>query len=245
MEPTREGEQGEPPAAVVPAIEEDVGTTTATRRERNRRIDLGIVVLLGVASLLAAWAGHQSGLWTGKQAEFITKAETAQIEATRRTTNAYQVMQIDVAVFMGWLNANQQGNSELATFYRDRFTTHLRLAFDAWLATDPLTSTNGPPDPFRMAAYQIPQLQAANTLDEQAATFFADANRASATGEAYVLATILLALVLFLGGVSAKIVTRSAQFLLLAVALFLLLFTIQKLGTLPDGTSWGLTPRWG
>lgn len=245
MEPVREGEQPEAPVAAAPASSVGAGATRATRREWHRRIDLGIVVLLGVASLLAAWAGHQSGLWARKQAEIITEAETTQIKATRLTAIGYQVMQIDVDLFLGWLNANRQGNSELATFYRDRFTPHLRVAFEAWLATEPLTSVGAPLDPFRMPAYQVPQLQEVNNLDEQAAAFFADANRATATSEAYVLTTILLALVLFLGGVSAKIVTSSAQFLLLAVALLLLLFTVQKLGALPDGSSWGLTPRWG
>jgi hypothetical protein len=58
------------------------------------------------------------------------------------------------------------------------------------------------------------------------------------------LATLLLAVVLFFGGVSAKITTRPAQLGLLAIATLLLLFTIWELVALPDGSALELTTRW-
>jgi hypothetical protein len=211
----------------------------------ERRVDFVIVVLLAVASLVAAWAGHQAVLWSDKQAAFITDAETQQIEATRLTTIGYEMMHIDVTLFLAWLNADRQDNASLAAFYQDRFTPSLSTAFTAWLATDPLINPDAPLDPFRMPEYQVPQLQEAMRFDEQAARSFVDASNASATSEAFVLATMLLAVVLFFGGVSAKITTRPAQLALLTITTLLLLYTIWKLGALPDGSTLGLTPRWG
>jgi hypothetical protein len=53
---------------------------------------------------------------------------------------------------------------ELAAFYIDRF----RPAFDAWLATDPLTSPNAVPTPFVMDEYQLQAGAEGERLDAEA-----------------------------------------------------------------------------
>jgi hypothetical protein len=96
-----------------------------------------------------------------------------------------------------------------------------------------------------MREYQVPQLQEAAALDEAAHLAFAEGERAGATGDAYVLATLLLAVVLFFAGVSTKIGWRPAQLTLLGLAVVLLLYSVRVLGALPDGSEWALTPLWG
>lgn len=213
-------------------------------RSLEQRIDIFIVVLLAIASLLAAWAGHQAGLWSGKRSSDVATAEASQFASTRLTTAGYQVMQIDIALFLDWLRAYREDDQDLATFYADRFSPRLRTAFTAWLATKPLDNPDAPSDPFRMPEYQVPPLQDAAAADRQAADALAAAAEAAATGEAYVLSTILLALVLFFAGVSAKLAATAARVALLAMAVALLLFVIHKLGALPDASSWRLTPLW-
>lgn len=207
-----------------------------------RKIDTTIVVLLSLASLLAAWSGYQAGLWSGEKSSAITQAEALQIDATRATTTGNQDLQIDVALFLGWLNAYKVGNEELAAFYVERFTPTLEPAFAAWQATDPLNDSDAPLYPFSMDAYQNPQLAAAARYDELARQAFAVAERYGAIGDAYVLATLLLAVVLFFGGVCTKIGWRPAQLALLGLAVLLLLYSTAQLARLPDGSAWGLTP---
>jgi len=154
-------------------------------------------------------------------------------------------MQIDISLFSNWLNAFKSGNTELATFYEDRFSPQLHAAFDAWMATDPLENPDAPTDPFRMAEFQVPQLQAAMASDDDAGTAFTNGQRAGENGNAYVLAALLLAVVLFFGGVSTKIGWRPAQVALLGVSILVLVYSIYKLGTLPDPSGWHLTPLWG
>lgn len=211
----------------------------------GRKIDTAVVIVLAVASLLAAWGGYQAGIWSSEKTTAITDAEIKQIDATRATTVGYQEMQIDIAMELNWLRAIQDEDTELAAFYESRFSPHLATAFDAWQATDPLTNADAPPDPFSMPEYQVPQLQAAAELDEAAHLAFVEAESAGATGDAYVLATLLLAVVLFFAGVSTKIGWRPAQLALLGLSLLLLLYCVRTLGALPDGSTWGLTPRWG
>ena len=64
--------------------------------------------------------------------------------------------------------------------------------------TDPLEKANAPNFPFDLAEYQVPELAAAVELDAAAHLAFAEAEQAGAIGDAYVLATLLLAVVLFL-----------------------------------------------
>lgn len=217
----------------------------ASAQRWDRKVDTAIVLLLAVASLLAAWSGYQAGLWSEKKSGHIIAAEASQIEATRSTTIGYQVMQIDVAIFLNWINAYKGGNAALATFYQDRFSPQLQAAFAAWMATDPLVNRGAPPDPFRLPEYQVPQLLAAATFDEDVHQAYAEAEHAGAIGDAYVLSTLLLAVVLFFGGICTKIGWRPAQLTLLGLAVLLLLYSVWHVGALPDGSDWGLTPRWG
>ncbi len=217
----------------------------ATGDRWQRRIDLAIVVVLAVASLLAAWSGHQTSLWSGEQSAFITEAERNQAESTRASIVGNQMMQIDIALFLDWLLAYQSGNAALADFYEERFPAHLRTAFDAWVASDPLGNPDAPSDPFRMAEYVVPQLRDAARFDEAAGAAFVAAEHADAMSQQYVLATILVALVLFFGGISTKAPRRSVQIALLGIAIALLLFTLQNLAVLPDASDWQLTPLWG
>ena len=96
-----------------------------------------------------------------------------------------------------------------------------------------------------MPEYQVPELQEAAVLDAAAHQAFVEAESAGATGDAYVLATLLLAVVLFFAGVCTKIGWRPAQLALLGLAVLLLVYSVQTLGALPDGSEWGLTPIWG
>lgn len=218
---------------------------SVSQRNWDRKVDTIIVVLLAVASLLAAWGGYQAGLWSGDKSTLVTTAEAKQVDATRATTIGYQFMQIDVATFFNWLNAYKSGNTVLATFYSDRFTPQLRPAFDAWWAADPMTNAEAPADPFGMPEYQVPQLLEAAQLDAESHQAFATAEHYGATSDAFVLSTLLLAVVLFFGGVCTKIGWRPAQLALLGLAIVLLFYSVYRLGSLPDRSTWAITPLWG
>ena len=244
METTSARELGGPRAAVIPEPAIANADDLETAQRWDRRVDTAIVVILAMASLLAAWAGYQAGLWSGEKTSAIILAESKLIDGTRANSIGYQVMQIDIDLFSNWLNAFKSENTELATFYEERFTPQLQHAFDAWMATDPLETPDAVSDPFRMPEYKVPELLAAAAFDEEAAPAFADGERAGATSDAYVLTTLLLAVVLFFGGVATKIGWRPAQVALLAVAVLLLVLSVLKLGALPDGSALALSPLW-
>lgn len=207
-------------------------------------LDIFVVVLLATSSLLAAWAGHQSALWNGEASEAVNRASSLQFNATRLVGIGYQLQQVDVSVFLDWLTASREGDRELAQFYEDRFSPTLNAAFDAWQASDDTATLWPAGDPFRMPEYRIPQLAQAASAEQAVDQAFQVSADASAVAENYVITTILLAIVLFFGGVSANTGWLPARLALLAVGLGLLVFAIAKLGGLPDASAWHLTPFW-
>ena len=78
--------------------------------------------------------------------------------------NAQQ--QVDVATFMQWVDAYARGETELVTFYRERFRPEFKPAFDAWIATKPLKTKGAPLTPFAMPQYRLAAKAEADRLDQ-------------------------------------------------------------------------------
>ena len=205
----------------------------AAIRRWSRRVDIAIVVLLGAASFLAAWAGYQAGLWAGRQNDATLRAEEFRSAASRASIIGFQERQVDIALFIGWLEAYNRGDTRLTRIYEARFTRQLQPAFAAWMATDPLNNPDAPLDPFRMADYEVPQLQQAAGLEDQAGALVATAQWYDAQSEAYIFVTLLLAVVLFFGGVSTKIGWRPGQVAMLLAACALFVYCLWRVVTMP------------
>ena len=105
-----------------------------------------------------------------------------------------------------------------------------RPAFDAWLATDPEHNPNAPAGPAYMPQYVVPQDADAKAHDAQADAAFAEGAEAGQTADKYIRATVFLATVLFLVGISGHFRIRQARIGLISAAGLLLGFAvIQKI----------------
>lgn len=206
---------------------------SAAQRLWNRRVDIVIVVLLGLGSVLATWAGYQAGQWSGLKADSAVLVEDLQQAADRSTVVGYQDRQLDVSIFMAWVEAHLGNNTQVAEFYERRFTAHFRPAFATWMATDPFTNPDAPLDPFRMPEYRVPALQAADTLNQQANDVAEAGEEFKVHADAYVFLTVLVAIVLFIGGVATKVATHRGQAALIALAWVILGYCLVQAGLLP------------
>ena len=108
-----------------------------------------------------------------------------------------------------------------------------RPAFDAWLATDPEHNPSAPPGPAYMPQYVVPQDAAAKAHDAKADAAFAEGAEAGQTADRYIRATVFLATVLFLVGISGHFRIRQARVGLISAAGLLLAFAILQLLELP------------
>ena len=78
-------------------------------------------VLLALATVATAWAGYQASRWHGEQAQAQTRATAARLESTRASGVANREVEIDVAVFIQWVDAHAQGEAELEGLLRGAF----------------------------------------------------------------------------------------------------------------------------
>ena len=114
-----------------------------------------------------------------------------------------------------------------------RFRPEFRVAFDAWLATNPDTNPDAPPGPQAMPQYQQPDAVKARQLKAKGERLSKEGSSQSESADDYVKTTVYLAAVLFLVGISTHFPVRSARYGLLVVGGVLLGFSIVQLVTLP------------
>jgi hypothetical protein len=199
----------------------------------DRRLELASAILLACAAVATAWAAYQSRQWTGEQSQGYSKATAARIAENRFAALASRQVQIDVATFIQWVNAHQEGRPALAGFYRARFRDEFRPALAAWLATRPFGNPHAPATPFAMPQYHLTATAKSQALELRAAAVSQRAKDANARADDYMLAVVLFASALFFGGVSTKLSTRSARLLTLGLGWALLVGTLIFLATLP------------
>jgi hypothetical protein len=216
-------------------LESDEREASKARRwERwEPQIDVVIVALLAFSSLAAAWSGYQSALWDGRQSSRYSQASARRIDSSNMSTYAHQLTIVDIITFTNYMDAYAQGDTELINFYVARFRADFKPAFEAWIATNPLTNPDAPTTPFVMPEYSLPQANQANQLRDEAETLFNQGEKDNRTGDRYVLNTVFLAIVLFFAGIAPRVTWIPARVGLLSVATGLLLYGLFNLLTFP------------
>src|SRR4051795_7483148 len=166
--------------------------------------ELLVTVLLVVAALATSWSSYQATRWNGEQAAAAGRTNAIRISAARADGLARSQTQVDVATFIAWADADQRGESKIADFYAQRFRDEFRPAFDAWMATEPLTNPDAPETPFVMDEYQVASKTEAEKLDAAAEASSAEVRIDIQRSSNYVLTVVLYAVVLFFAGVSTR-----------------------------------------
>jgi hypothetical protein len=207
------------------------GSKSGSRVER--RVDVVSVVLLSLATLATAWAGYQSSRWHSEQAKLQAKATASRIESTRSQEVADREAQIDVALFLQWVDAHAKGESQLAEFYQERFTDRLAPAFDAWIATKPFANPKAPSSPFVMAKYSVAANEDAASQETAADAAAAQATEDIQRADNYVLAVVLFAACLFFAGLSTRMRTITGRSVILTLGCVLFVATVVWVVTFP------------
>jgi hypothetical protein len=132
-----------------------------------------------------------------------------------------------------WTQAVTTGNKELAEFELRRFTAEYKVAFDAWLKTNPLTDPSAPRGPMFMPEYRDARSEQATATDELASKAFEAGVESRERAEHYVRVTVLLSVVLFLIALGQRFKFRGVRVAVLGVAGVILLYTVVLLLNYP------------
>jgi hypothetical protein len=200
---------------------------------RDHLFEIIAAIVLGVATVAAAWSGYQAALWSGVQSADYVRASGYRVESTKASTASGQDRLFDSQVFSQWLNAYEAGNTTLAHVYERRFRAEFTVAWKAWIATDPFNNPSAPPGPLYMPEYVSASGQQAVQLDAQADAMIAAGEDARSTSDHYVFYTVIFALTLFLAGVSDRFRWWWIRVVLLAMASGVFLFGLVNVITLP------------
>ena len=194
-------------------------------------------VLLAVAAVATAWSSYQASRWTGEQAKGFATASASRVESTRSSNLANAQTQIDVAVFIQWVDARLQGEADLAAFYEERFRDEFKPAFQAWLRTDPFENPSAPPSPFAMDEYRLAATQEANELSTTAEASAELARTYIQRATNYVLGVVLFATSLFFAGISTKLNSTRLRGIILGVGCVVFLSAASWIATFPISLS--------
>ncbi len=148
----------------------------AEEKKRKARwevlVEIVEVAVLAIVAVATAWSGYQAAGWDGHQSLLYGHATADRFKADAASTYGDQELAYDAALTTAYLQARSAGDSKLEMLYVRRFTPDYRVAFAAWLKTDPFTNPAAPPGPGSMPQYRNPSFESAARLNALAAATF-------------------------------------------------------------------------
>jgi hypothetical protein len=204
-----------------------------TRSRWEETVEIIEAVLLAVVAVATAWSGYQAARWDGRQAERYGMASTTRNQADQALTLGGQQRLLDVSTFNTWIEAQSEGRDDLAALYERRFSPEFKVAFDAWIALDPLSNPDAPPGPSFMPEYENRLLERGTKLNDVSATLFDEGTSARHQADEYIRTTVVLATVLFLLVLSQRFLIRRVRIGIVVLAAALMVFGIVTILTFP------------
>jgi len=201
--------------------------------ERERHLEIIEALLLSAVAIVTAWCGYQAARWDGRETYLYGVASRLRVEASLRATEGGQLRLLDVVTFNTWIGLHEQHKDSTALLYERRFSPEYKVAFDAWLKTDPFNNPAAAPGPIHMPEYRNALLDKSEDLTRQSSDAFADGARARGVAEVYVQRTVVLATVLFLTALAQRFKIRKVRIMLLLFAALLFTYQLFELAMRP------------
>jgi hypothetical protein len=204
------------------------------RRRRTELVEIVEVILLAMVAVATAWTGYQAARWDGHEALLYQTSSRLRNEANAANTTGGQQRLLDTSTFNTWIAVRQSGDRKLADLYVRRFSPEYRVAFDAWLKTDPFNNIrNAPPGPIFMPQYHNSELERSDRLNEAADVAFVRATHAREISDDYIRQTLLFATVLFLVAIGQRFTSDRVRLASTVLAGVLMLMAILGVIGLP------------
>lgn len=206
---------------------------------RQRLLDSWTAIILAVAAVATTWASFQASQWSGAQSDAQSTSAIARSDAGRAASEATGDEIVDSQMWLSWLTAYANGQSEREAFFRERFSPTLASAQAEWIAGVKVDADGTPVvipsgTPMDLPSYVVPAAAQAQADGDRAEAALAEADQASSNATRFVLLAVLFALVLFFASVATKFSAPRVQALLILMALVLLSLSLVRLAFLPQ-----------
>lgn len=210
----------------------ETGVNDAHARQ-DRLVSIAEAILLSIVALMAAWSGYAAAKWSTESRIALAEGTAERTKANRAQLAEIELRNFDSSTFEAWFAAYTAHNKQAMALAEHRFRPEFRVAFEAWRATNPESNPNAPPGPTFMPQYRQPGLAKAKVLDEKAEKALDSGETAGERSDDYVRATVFLASVLFLVGISTRFPLRGGRYALVALGAVMLIVSVVLLTQLP------------
>jgi hypothetical protein len=204
---------------------EQAASTGAHRH--GRTVQIGEALLLSLVTVAAAWSGYAAAKWGTASRLQIARSATLRNLATRADLSALSTRNFDSSTFNAWFIAFTLDSPQKQAIAQRRFRAEFKVAFDAWLATDPVHNPRAAPGPTYLPQYKLADQARADALDRAAAAALTAGDHAGRVGDDYIRITVFLAAVLFLVGIGSTFTLHTIRYALVVLgSLLLILATV-------------------
>jgi hypothetical protein len=184
------------------------GRTRLFDRLHGEWLEIFSAILLALATVASAWSAYQAARWGSEESLLFNEATAARVHAAEADDLADAELDIDVEMFLSYLDALRAGDDAAVRDYETRiFRDEMKVAMDVWLATDPLEDPEAPGTPFEMPDYVNANREESHDLEAEAQMSLDEAKDAIRISDFYIMLTVLFASVLFFAGICTKFKT--------------------------------------
>ena len=199
----------------------------------DHRFETLTAILLGMIIVATAWSAYQSTLWGGIQTFLLRDSTSAGRQHSMLVIQQGQYVSMDALMFMQYVNALHDNNTDLSEFYYERFRPELKTATEAWLETKPFENPDAPPHPFVMPEYKRQYAEEIKQFSDLSESKLEEAQQANHNSDSYVMLTVIFASVLFIGAVMDKFSSRKLRMIVLILGFAIFSVTTAMLLTMP------------
>src|SRR5215208_5142006 len=121
----------------------------------SRLVQIGEALLLSLVTIAAAWSGYAAAKWGTESRLELAQAATLRNLATRADLSALSTRNFDSSTFNAWFTAFTLNDPQKQALAARRFRPEFKVAFDAWIATDPFNNPRAQPGPTYMPQYKL------------------------------------------------------------------------------------------
>ena len=189
------------------------------KEQSDQKIEIISAIMLAVIIVAIAWCAYQATLWNGIQTFKLRDENTASLKFVLNTIQQEQHSMADSILFTEYVNALHDNKKELSNFYYASFRPDMKVAVDAWLATNPLNDPHAPQTPFEMHEYNESFDLEAHQFVKESDLKLGQAQEANRNSDNYTLMTVIYAGVLFIGSMLGKMFSRQVRLILLITGL--------------------------
>lgn len=172
-----------------------------TSGRRSGRMQAVTAIILSLATLTSTWCGYQAARWSGVQSGLQSDADTAERQAAENTLVGLQIRTQDEILLLEYWRAQRDADQRTTSLIELRMRPELKAATEAAIREgifrDPAVK-----GPLQRPEYRLEPETIAAARRADAAKWSSQAAVAGRVSNEYVLLTLMLASVLFIGGVS-------------------------------------------